>query len=219
MQLDPPPPPAPPPVLPAPPVPPAPSVPLAPSLTKVAPPTPPAPPCVSVLALPPFPEVLPVPALPFWLASPPAPPKPDNPDEEPSLTPPPAATTSREFRLAKLPSEAQLDPHEIKRTSEAPPPPLPSEKILGVLTLPPVPPPLKPPFPPCIPLGSPPLPPTSTYSVEVLGGRVISADTTAPRPVVPPDALSPLLLPGAPTATTCSCVTPAGTVNVCSLPV
>jgi len=132
--------------------------------------------------------------------------------------PPPAATTRRDRSEASLPPAAQFEPHEIVRISEAPPPPPAS---------PPGPPPLKPAW--HSPMGKGGLtglvphsvgcPPTTTNRLS-RGVTERPPLTTAPRP--PDDAGSlnpPPRPPRAPIATTCTLVTPLGTVNLCSAPV
>src|SRR5205085_3478630 len=117
-------------------------------------------------------------------ALPAAPPVPDlSEDVAPAPPPPPpAATSSRDASDTTAPG--QVDPHEVVRTSDAPPPP---PAPLGA----PWPPPFHPPAPPepVCPLESEtngcPTPPTSTYS----GAPGVTDRTPLALPPAPPGAV------------------------------
>jgi hypothetical protein len=130
----------------------------------------------------------------------------------PPAPPPPAAIIRRDSRLLRPSGSAR----DTVRTSLAPPPP----PLLRD-----DPPPLNPPAqattllehgPPGPPgVGAP---PTATYSV-CPGVTARSPMTRAPRPGVEGTPAVSLGAPGAPVASTCRVVTPAGTSNGCSPPV
>src|SRR5438876_8577113 len=108
----------------------------------------------------------------------------------------------REATELSEPSAHEVVRYEHMRTSDAPPPAPPPSK--------------DPPPSECEAVG----PATSMYNVDD-GVTVRSAATTAPEPPGPPTPPSSEVpgAPEAPTATTCRLVTPAGTLNVCSVPV
>src|SRR5207302_733778 len=84
----------------------------------------------------------------------------------------------------------------------------------ALASAPPAPPPLVPGAPPDAEDAELPGPPTSTYSECSPLGTLMSAVTVAAAPPPPPAFAPPP--PPAPTATTCSIVTPAGTLNTSS---